>query len=146
MTANLTSSKFRNGFFVSKKSVKIRLNFSSIPKLLETRTKFCFGISGDPATRGRRLFGEKKIILESKGFRYIPNLLQDAELYNKEFLARITTKNASSSSATTKFFEIIPAKKSKLEIGILRLIGLYQSGILNSFLRQLPCIFGQFIR
>jgi len=38
-------------------------------------------------------------------------------------LARITTKNASSSSATTKFFEIIPAKKSKLEIGILRLIG-----------------------
>ncbi len=42
-----------------------------IPKLLETRTKSCFGISGDPATRGRRHFGEKKIILESKGFRYI---------------------------------------------------------------------------
>ncbi len=37
---------------------------SDIPKLLETRTKFCFGISGDPATRGRRHFGEKKIIPE----------------------------------------------------------------------------------
>ncbi len=58
-----------------------------------------------------------------KSETYIPNLLQDAELYNKEFLARITTKNASSSSATTKFFEIIPAKKSKLKIGILSLIG-----------------------
>jgi len=38
-------------------------------------------------------------------------------------LAKIATKNAISSSATTKFFEIIPAKKPKLEIGILRLIG-----------------------
>jgi hypothetical protein len=53
----------------------------------------------------------------------IPNLLQDAELYNKEFLAKIATKNASGSGATTKFFELISAKKSKLEIGILRLIG-----------------------
>ena len=53
----------------------------------------------------------------------IPNLLQDTELYNKEFLVEIATKNASGSGATTKFFELISAKKSKLEIGILRLIG-----------------------
>jgi hypothetical protein len=32
----------------------------SIPKPLETRTKSCFGISGDPATRGRRPFGDNK--------------------------------------------------------------------------------------
>ncbi len=53
----------------------------------------------------------------------IPNLLQDSELYNKEFLAKIATKNASGSGATTKFFELISAKKSKSEIGILSLIG-----------------------
>ncbi len=56
--------------FIEVKARKIRC-LKHIPKPLETRTKSCFGMSGDAATRGRRLFGEKKIILESKGFRYI---------------------------------------------------------------------------